>query len=289
MAYYEKQGNLTVIRGFSKFELSLDKTFDCGQTFLWDKKEGIWYGALNNRLVMLKQYDIDRQESAILTNVEVSEIESIINFLNLDMDYTSEVKKLNLTNFAYIAYENGKGIHILRQDLFETMVQFLMSQCNSMGNIKNIVNKLRAKYGTPLSGEMGGTKVETYTFPSLDTLASIDSKELYNSFIECSMGFRASYLAQMIKTLKTHPEMLKNIANSDYDNAMKQLKSFNGIGNKVANCICLFSKHCLDSFPIDRHIERIIDNEFGGYLDIKSLGNIAGVIQQYLYYYYAFD
>lgn len=289
MVHYEKQGNLTVIKGLSKEELSLDKTFNCGQTFLWDKKESIWYGALNNKLVMLKQYDIDEHESAMLTNVEVCDINSIINFLNLDMNYTLEAESLNLNNFVNIAYEKGKGIHILRQDLFETMVQFLMSQCNSMGNIKNIVDKLRIKYGTHISGEMEGTKVETYTFPSLNTLASIDSKELYNSFIECSMGFRASYLAQMIKILKTYPETLENISKSDYDKAMKQLKQFTGIGNKVANCICLFSLHHLNSFPIDRHIERIIDNEFDGYLDIKSLGNIAGIIQQYLYYYYAFD
>lgn len=270
--------NNIIINDITRDELDLDKTLNCGQAFRWNKdSKNNWIGVVDKEIWILRQY-----ENYIVTNIKSSNKEKLIYYFNLDMSYTNEISKLDLDAYAKKAYEYGKGIHILRQDLFETMVTFLMSQFNSMRNIRNIINKLSMKYGKKIEVECEQRNIEQYTFPSLETLVKCSISD----FRACSVGLRDKYLYNLCHKLY-NTDTLDLLQGASYNNAMNILKQFDGIGNKVANCICLFALHHIQAFPIDTHIKRIIQEEYNGNINIEKYKNMAGIIQQYMYYYRA--
>lgn len=273
--------NNIIINDVTRDELDLDKTLNCGQAFRWNKdSKNNWIGVVDKEIWILRQY-----ENYIVTNIKSNNKEKLIYYFNLDMNYTDEISKLDLDDYAKRAYECGKGIHILRQNLFETMVTFLMSQFNSMHNIRLIVEKLSARYGNKLVEKWIDDEIVRYTFPTLEQL----SKCSYDDFMNCSIGLRTNYLISMINYLKGNYNILNYLKSCNYNNAISALKKFDGIGNKVANCIALFSLHRVEAFPIDVHIKRIINEEYSGNIDISRYGQYAGIIQQYMYYYRAFN
>lgn len=272
--------NNIIINDITRDELDLDKTLNCGQAFRWNKdSKNNWIGVVDKEIWILRQY-----ENYMVTNIKSSNKEKLIYYFNLDMNYTDEISKLDLDAYAKRAYECGKGIHILRQDLFETMITFLMSQFNSMHNIRLIVEKLSARYGNKLVEKWLDDEIVRYTFPTLEQL----SKCSYDDFMNCSIGLRTNYLISMINYLNGNYNILNYLKNCNYNNAIFALKKFDGIGDKVANCIALFSLHHVEAFPIDVHIKRIINEEYSGSIDISRYGQYAGIIQQYMYYYRAF-
>ena len=294
-------------KGISKIsinrsELDIDKTLNCGQAFRWfSVRDGFWFGVLNKRVIVLKQTlgmsESGEENDTLSTNItDEQELNQLEQYLNLDMSYTKEVESLNLKEldpYAYECYEVGAGIHILRQDLYEMMVTFLMSQFNSMHNIRIILDKLSRAYGKEVKlewieeyGENRGIstmELTYYTFPSVDELVDVKVSD----YEKCSMGFRAEYMYNMIQKLYNEKDILDNIKQST--NPKILLKQFNGIGDKVANCIDLFALHNLSAFPVDVHIKRIISREYKGSIDISRYGSIAGLIQQYMYYKEAFN
>lgn len=272
--------NNIIINDITRDELDLDKTLNCGQAFRWNKdSKNNWIGVVDKEIWILRQY-----ENYIITNIKSSNKEKLIYYFNLDMNYTDEISKLDLDAYAKRAYECGKGIHILRQDLFETMITFLMSQFNSMHNIRLIVEKLSTRYGDKLIENWSDDEILRYTFPTLEQL----SKCSYDDFMNCSIGLRTNYLISMINYLNGNYNILNYLKNCNYNNAIFALKKFDGIGDKVANCIALFSLHHVEAFPIDVHIKRIINEEYSGSIDISRYGQYAGIIQQYMYCYRAF-
>ena len=102
------------------------------------------------------------------------------------------------------------------------------------------------------------------------------------------MGFRAAYLVSMCTKLSNNNNILEVIKQSNYKDAIRILCRFSGIGEKVANCVALFSLHHTEAFPVDTHMRQIIDTEYNGIIDIKRFANLAGIIQQYIFYYKAF-
>jgi N-glycosylase/DNA lyase len=282
----ERYNNITRIVNISKDELDLDKTLDCGQSFRWKKSHaGYWYGIIDNELVTIIQGIFKDGKEGLATNLKVDNIDKLINYFNLDMNYTDEIIKLNLDEYVKASYNVGKGIHILRQDIFETMVTFLMSQFNSMHNIRLIVNRLSETYGDKKEVEWVQDKVTAYTFPTIETL----SKCTINDFKSLSIGLRSQYLYNMCQQLSNNPQLIDELKQCNYETSINILQSFNGIGPKVANCIALFALHHIESFPIDTHIQRIINREYNGNINLSSYGNIAGIIQQYMYYNEAFN
>lgn len=265
-----------------KSELDISKTLDCGQAFRWDKQlingEEHWIGVVGKEIWILKQL-----EDKIETNLKLEDITKFVNYFNLDLDYKETIEKMDLNEFERKSYEFSKGIHILRQDILEIMITFLVSSCNTMHNIRNIINKLCIMYGNKITTEFKGEIYERYSFPTIEKLKTLE----INDFQACGMGFRAKYLVDMISKLDY--DKLEQLKKMDYWTVIKALKSFKGIGDKVANCIALFGLHHIKAFPIDTHINQIIDKEFSGKLDITKYGAYAGIIQQYMFYYKAFN
>lgn len=287
----ERYKNITRIIDVQQDELNLDKTLNCGQAFRWNKIDNItWCGVIRDKIVLLANINFDDGISGIATNLNIDDAQELIDYLDLCINYNEEVSKLKYIDpFALKAYERGKGIHILRQDLLEIMVTFLMSQCNTMHNIRNIINNLCTKYGNKITTEWNGVIYTNYTFPTLEVLSTLNIED----FKACKMGFRAQYLYEMCKELNdsTILETLQSYYNGtqkEYEIALNILKQFKGISDKVANCICLFGLHQIQAFPIDTHIKKLISQEYGNNFHPEYYENIAGIIQQYMYYYQAF-
>ena len=268
-------------------ELDLDKTLDCGQVFRWHKNDyDEWVGLIGETLCILKQYD-----THISTNLSDKDKDLVINYFNLDMCYTDVVASLDLDDFAKTAYEYSRGIHILRQPYFETMVTFLMSSCNTMKNIRNIVNKLSTAYGKKLTCIYNGREYVEFAFPNLETLSKLSIEDFRHS----KAGFRANYLYYLCQSLLDDPKLLEILESqvnggvSELKTSGKILKQFVGIGDKVMNCILLFAGHNLTSFPIDTHIRQIIDTYYNKSIDLTRYKEYSGLIQQYMFYYKAFN
>lgn len=268
-------------------ELDLDKTLDCGQAFRWYKNDyDEWVGLIGENLCILKQYD-----TYISTNLSDKDKDLLVNYFNLDMCYTDVIASLDLDEFAKTAYEFSRGIHILRQPYFETMVTFLMSSCNTMKNIRNIVNKLSTAYGKKLTCTYNGREYVEFAFPSLETLSKLSIED----FQRIKAGFRASYLYCLCQSLVDDPKLLRILESqvnggvSELKTSGKILKQFVGIGDKVMNCILLFAGHNLTAFPIDTHIRQIIDTYYNKSIDLSRYKEYGGLIQQYMFYYKAFN
>lgn len=264
-----------------KDELNLNKTLDSGQSFRWIKDEfGKWIGVVNNKIWILKQ-----EGNVIYTNLKEEDKNELISYFNLDMDYATEISKIKLTEFEKKAYEKSKGIHILRQDLFETIVTFLMSPQNTMTNIRRIIDGLCETYGEELSVEYNGKTIIRKSFPSIEILVKVSIEDFKN----LRMGYRADYLYNTCKYLVQNKYFLDSLKKYNYETSLDELKKLNGVGDKVANCIALFALHHIEAFPIDTHIKQLIETEYGGKIDLKRFGNIAGIMQQYMFYYKAFS
>lgn len=271
------------IEDISLTELNLAKTLRVGQSFRWayDSRSGIWYNSIGDKVAKLRQVEYVTQPgmSKIETNFNMDEIKVLEDYLDLTTSYSSMFDGMEKMAYEERICEEGSGTHILKQNLLETMVSFLISQRNSMYNITNVVNKLCRHCGELLSLELKGKVYDYYAFPTLEQL----HKVTYEEAINMSMGYRAGYFIRMIDVLYNKQSILDELKRMDADAALERLMKFKGIGKKVANCIALFSLHHLNLFPIDVHIQEVIDREYGGRLDTKRFGGFAGVMQQYMF------
>jgi N-glycosylase/DNA lyase len=184
-------------------------------------------------------------------------------------DYGKIKENIRATGDPYLiaAVNYGYGIRILKQDLWETMVTFLVSQQNNIPRIKNIIVKLCAPHG----GQ----------FPTPDILAQYTE----NDFLSLGLGYRAKYLQVLVEAVLKGNLSFDALRDMNYHDAINFLKCFHGIGNKVANCIALFGLHKMEAFPVDVWIKRIIDEQYAGNFNEKRFLGYAGVVQQYMFFY----
>lgn len=169
----------------------------------------------------------------------------------------------------------GKGIRILRQDKFEMLISFIISQRKSIPSIKKSVELISEKYGKKVPGEKS-----LYFFPTSAKLRKSTESELK----ECGLGYRVPYI------IKATDQVAKGIINLDElkslsdEELVTSLKSFYGVGDKVANCVALFAYHRTGLAPVDTWIKKIMENEYGGTNPFPRYGENAGIMQQYMFY-----
>ena len=203
-------------------------------------------------------------------------------FLCIDEDYDAIKKNIGehfgkYGDVIFDAMRVGNGIRILRQDEWEALCSFIVSQNNNIGRIKKIIARMCEKFGEPF--ESGG-KIY-YSFPKAETLACASEIDIFS----CGTGFRAKYISDAAKKVASGEINLENISSLDDENARAELMKICGVGPKVANCALLFGFHRLSSFPIDVWIKRVLDKYYKNGIDLGDLGDYAGVAQQYLFYY----
>jgi N-glycosylase/DNA lyase len=174
----------------------------------------------------------------------------------------------------------GYGIRILRQDFFEMMISFIISQNKNIPAIKNCIEALCRKYGAPITDGVPGD-FEAYAFPTPEALAVAGKEELRS----LKVGYRDAYIlsaAQAVVQEILQPDQLRGWSDIQ---AKKALMEIHGIGEKVANCICLYGLHHIGLFPVDVWIKRIFKEIYQEAFHPNLYEGYMGIIQQYMFYY----
>ena len=194
------------------------------------------------------------------------------NYFDLGTDYSMYKSLIERSGDPYLnnAINYGYGIRILRQDLWETIVSFIISQQNNINRIKVIIERICL----PFEG----------VFPSPALLKDYTE----NDFRLLGLGYRAKYIADIVKDVLDGAFSLDYLKMLSTKDALEYLQNFNGIGAKVANCIALFSLHKMDAFPQDVWIKRIIETRYGRKFPVEKYATFAGVVQQYMFFYERF-
>ncbi len=249
---------------------SLEQTFECGQCFKWQKQDGKYKGiAFNKELVVYNSGN-----DIIFENISLNEFDSIwADYFDLNTDYSRIIKHLsNINPILKQATDECPGIRILRQDPWEALCSFIISQNNNIPRIKKIINLLCQNF----SDSPNNIK----SFPSADTIAKLSEQDLS----PIRAGFRAKYIIDAAEKVSKGIINLESIATMPIEEAKNNLMQIKGVGPKVADCVMLYGLHNLSAFPIDVWMKKIMDKFFKGQ-NPSIFGPYAGVAQQYLYHY----
>lgn len=265
---------------------SVDKTFDCGQCFRFNKvpssSYGIEYeGVAFGRYIRVAQ---DHPNEIIIINTDLSDYEKIWKkYLGLDIDWGAIERHLisrrEDDGIMEKAARLAGGIRILRQEPWETLCSFIISQNNNIPRIKKIIESISERLGTPIDCPDGITR---YAFPTdrAILMAGIETLMAMNT------GYRAKYLYDAARlSVDRKIDFLSIEKTDDLDTCAAILRQIKGVGPKVAACVLLFGFGKLDAFPVDVWIRRSLKRHFSGGLDLSVLSPYAGVAQQYLFYY----
>lgn len=272
-------------------DFHLDHIFDCGQCFRWEKQDdGSYIGPALGKIVKISAVYDDCGSKVTIDNCSKQDYETLWKtYLDMDRDYTS-IKNILIEDDDVLkkASEYGYGIRILKQDFWETVVSFIISQNNNIPRIKGCIESICKSFGEPL-GAYGGK--EYYAIPTPEVMAGLTVEDLG----EAKLGYRAKYLIETAKQMIAEggPEAVKARL-VEADNPIEELQSFTGIGPKVAACISLFGLGRMDAFPIDVWMRRVMNQLYDiDEKDVKTMkayasehfGEHGGIAQQYLFYY----
>lgn len=266
-------------------DFDMEKIMDSGQVFRIRKMEDASFLTLaGHRAVRIRQ-----EENRILFSCSRDEfLDFWQDYFDLSTDYTAIRRSVDPAD-AYLnaAVSHGCGIRILRQELWETILSFLISQNNNISRIQNSLEALCARYGDELDPEgifpPSCTPAPLYAFPTPEALCSAGPEGLQG----LGLGYRDKYIWKMAQRCcgPSGKEWLGTLSSCGYEQAMDLLLREYGIGRKVADCICLFSLHHVDAFPVDTHIRQILDGHYPEGFPFSRYRGYAGILQQYLFYY----
>lgn len=200
-------------------------------------------------------------------------------YFDLDEDYGRFIRQINPRD-AYLtaAAASGSGIRILRQDLWEMTVSFLISQQNNIPRIRRCIENLCREYGQRRVTSEGE---EYWGFPRPQSLAVLREDELK----ACNLGYRSRYVVRTARSVASGELDLVRVKDMPYKKAREELLKAFGVGEKVADCICLFALHHLEAFPVDTHIRQALDAHYKRGFPKQRYRGIYGVLQQYIFYY----
>lgn len=260
-----------------------EHTFDCGQCFRWKKQpDGGYIGVAGGQVARIKADG----ESVTIDGITEKDYENFWKYyLDADRDY-SEIKNAVSTNdIMKSAVSFGGGIRILRQEFFETLISFIISQRSSIPKIKSSVEKMCSLWGNKIIFE---GKVY-YTFPSPEKIASLTEEDVRS----VGVGYRAPYIIKAAQAVLNGDIKEEDLLNLDTYSARKKLLTLYGVGDKVCDCVLLFSLGKYDLFPADVWIKRVMEESFNT-KDAKNIGeslfgSYSGFAQQYLFYWRKFN
>lgn len=253
--------------------IDLVQTFECGQCFRWQKNsENSYTGIFKGKKLELSQLT----PNTIILSTDMSDFKKIwYKYFDLETDYKKNGE--NITTLHPIlkkAYIECSGIRILRQEPWETLCSFIISQNNNIPRIKKIIKSLCDLFGDKIENS------KEKSFPSSEVISKLNLEDLE----PIRSGFRAKYILDAARKVSSKIVDFKKIENLDYIDAKNELMKIKGVGPKVADCVLLYGFHRLEAFPEDVWIKRVM-NKFFKNESPKIFGEYAGIAQQYLYHY----
>ena len=278
-----------VIDNCTTFELK--DIFECGQCFRWNKEQdGSYIGVVNNNVIKVTK---NENEVTFKSVGEDNLKELVTYYFDLERDYDAIKEKLSkIDENMKKSIEYGKGIRILNQDLWETIISFIISANNNIPRIKGIIDRMSKAYGKEIIFE----GKNYYTFPIVDELSKANIEDLR----KLGLGFRDVRVYETTKIIKEKQVDLDYLRKEkDFNKVRDVLLTLPGVGPKVADCILLFSSlKRWEAFPIDVWVRRVMNELYIGNEDetkvkkeqiekiaYEKFGSLAGIAQQYLFYW----
>lgn len=254
-------------------ELNPQRTFDCGQCFRWNADaEGKYRGVASGKAAV-----VWAEAGRTYIECAAGDIYFWRDYLDMETDYAEARRSIEVCDYLRECATYGEGIRILRQDKWEALCSFIISQCNNIPRIKGIVEKLCSLYGEPVEAPWG----EARAFPTAERVADLSEEAL----APLRSGYRAPYILAAARAVAGGDIDLDATALLPCGEARAELKKLNGVGDKVANCVVLFGLHQLDAFPVDVWIKRALAANMPKGFDPSSLGKYAGLAQQYMFFH----
>lgn len=278
-----------VINNCTTFELK--DIFECGQCFRWNKEQdGSYIGVVKNNVIKVTK---NENEVTFKSVGEDNLKELVTYYFDLERDYDDIKEKLSkIDENMKKSIEYGKGIRILNQDLWETIISFIISANNNIPRIKGIIDRMSKAYGKEIIFE----GKNYYTFPTIDELSKASVEDLR----KLGLGFRDVRVYETTKIIKEKQVDLNYLSKEkDFNKVRDVLLTLPGVGPKVADCILLFSSlKRWEAFPIDVWVRRVMNELYIGNEDetkvkkeqiekmaYEKFGSLAGIAQQYLFYW----
>ncbi len=262
------KNNAVVIHNADCFNIS--QTLDCGQAFRWKNiGDGIFTGIAMGRFLKIQQINSD----IIFHDTDPDTFNEVwLKYFDLDRNYSEIIENISYDPVLKKAAQYGRGIRILRQDPWEALCSFIISQNNNIPRIKGIIDRLCEKFGKKIDGG--------YNFPTPEEIACLSLEDL----MPIRSGFRAKYILDAAKKVSDGTVKLGDIASKPTNEAREELMKIYGVGEKVADCAMLYGMGHLDAFPKDVWIKRALKVFFDGGMPIEN-EKYAGIIQQYIFFY----
>ena len=279
MKYYQQENKL-IVTDFNSFDI--EQILECGQCFRFNRLGFKEYVIIAEQKVLHIEQTEEKISFYPCTEKDFKDI--WISYFELDRDY-EEIKSIlsEKDDVLKQAVSFAPGIRILRQNPWECLISFIISQNNRIPMIKQVIKNISEKYGTK--------EGDYYLFPSINQLESASEEELSS----CKTGFRAKYIIDAVKNVLNKNVCFEELKNVSTDIARKKLMEIKGVGEKVSDCVLLFSMDRKEVFPTDVWVKRVMEYFYFDGKDTKiahihefaeeKFGEYAGFAQQYLFHY----
>jgi N-glycosylase/DNA lyase len=248
----------------STVPFSLEHTLDCGQLFRWQKLGDWWYGVVADNVIKIKQSG-DRLTVQVFP--ETSDQGFVENYLRLDDDLPSILSEISKDEHMRKAINLFCGLRLSRQEPWECLISYICATYKSISAIKKMVNSISRRFGKKLTVD----GYDFYTFPKPADLAQINCKDLRS----CGLGFRAERLLETAKLVDSGDLSLESLKRMEYEDAKRELLGLPGVGQKVADCVLLFSLEKLEAFPIDVWMKRAATTLYASHFDSSFIKRVA--------------
>lgn len=247
---------------------SPDKTFNCGQCFRFDETPDGWQGTVGHDLVLFPE----KQPSGKIEYYSVNGTD-LTDYLDLETSYSEINRSFRFPDSVSGVIENAAslsaGLRILKQDFFETLISFIISQNNNIPRIKKNVAEISRRYGERIPG------TDLHAFPTPEALLNAGEAGLN----DCRLGFRTKYILDACRRVVSGEISEEMLSGCD---AKEKLMTIHGVGPKVASCVLLYGLHRLDEVPVDVWMKKVFLKYFEK--ETADLGEWGGVLQQYLFF-----
>ena len=248
--------------------LSLSLTLDCGQSFRWSETpDGKWHAVVKNKSVFAET----REDNLLIYGDDDDKFWQ--KYFDLDRNYSAICDTLSKDKWLSKAITAYPGIRILRQEPWETLCSFIISQNNNIPRIKGIIDRLCCLFGDDLGNG-------DFTFPSAELIATKTTEDL----APLRAGFRAKYIIDAAKKVASGEVDFEKITSAPMDEARAELQKISGVGPKVAECALLYGFGRIEAFPVDVWVRRIMQELYPEGLPAECEG-VEGIAQQYLFHW----
>jgi len=234
-----------------KFSINIDNSINSGQVFLWEKNGNDWYGINGQDILKINKNGIIK-----------SLLNSKTNFFRKNDNMQEIIKSISKDEIVKKSVKQYVGLRIFKQDPFQCMISFIISSNSNIQKIKSSLEKISKKFGTKVKIQ----NKEFFLFPEPEKLAKASIKEIK----KCGVGYRASFIKQASKMIVLQKINFEYLEKCDYQKAKKNIRLIPGVGNKVADCILLFSLNKLEAFPLDTWMIKILEKYYSNEFKIET-------------------